>query len=160
MSKSRESWNKKEKETIRKKKKDDKVKRKLEKKESDKGSGKKSFEDMIAYVDENGIITSVAPDPKQKKVEVDLESIEISTPSRVDDPNEVEELHTGRVQFFNSAKGYGFIKSTTKNESYFVHMNDLLEEVKENDLVNFKIESAQRGLKAIEVKIAKPPVTP
>jgi hypothetical protein len=41
MSKSRESWNKKEMENLRKKKKDDKAKRKLEKKVHTKDGGKK-----------------------------------------------------------------------------------------------------------------------
>lgn len=155
MSKSRETWNKKEKETIRKKKKDEKAKRKLERKESEKSTGKKSFEDMIAYVDENGMITSVAPDPNRKKKEVDVSSIVISTPVYEDNGDEAEQLFTGKVQFFNTDKGYGFIKGISKNESYFVHANDLTEPIKENDTVTFNIEAAQRGLKAVNVKIQR-----
>ncbi|MBK6526371.1 MAG: cold shock domain-containing protein [Crocinitomicaceae bacterium] len=153
MSKSRESWNKKEMENLRKKKKDDKAKRKLEKKVNTKDGGKKSFEDMIAYVDENGMITSTAPDLTQKKKVIDADSIEISTPRQVAGEEEVEELRTGKVAFFNTSKGYGFIKDGVKNESFFVHMNDLLTPIKENDTVTFKVEAAQRGLKVVEVQV-------
>lgn len=140
-------------ENLRKKKKDDKAKRKLEKKVNTKDSGKKSFEDMIAYVDENGMITSTAPDLTQKKKVIDADSIEISTPRQVAGEDEVEELRTGKVAFFNTSKGYGFIKDSVKNESFFVHMNDLLTPIKENDTVTFKVEAAQRGLKAVEVQV-------
>lgn len=143
-------------ENLRKKKKDDKAKRKLEKKVTSKDSGKKSFEDMIAYVDENGQITSVAPDLTQKKKVIDVDSIEISTPKKVEGEDETEVLRTGKVAFFNTSKGYGFIKDGAKNESFFVHMNDLIDQITENDNVTFKVEMAQRGLKAVEVRIAKP----
>lgn len=151
MAKSKESWNKKEMENLRKKKKDDKAKRKLEKKESNKDSGKKSFEDMIAYVDENGRLTSEAPDLTAKKKVVNADSIEISTPKREDTDDGPTE-HTGKVAFFNTAKGYGFIKDPLNNESYFVHMNDLLTPITENDTVTFKVEPGPRGMKAVEVK--------
>jgi len=151
MAKSKESWNKKEKENQRKKKKEDKVKRKFEKKETSKDSGKKTFEDMIAYVDENGRLTTQAPDLTVKKKVISAESIEISTPKREDvDEGPVE--HTGKVAFFNTAKGYGFIKDPLNNESYFVHMNDLITPITENDNVTFKVEPGPRGLKAVEVK--------
>lgn len=159
MAKSKESWNKKEMENLRKKKKDDKAKRKLEKKVNTKDSGKKSFEDMIAYVDENGRLTSEAPDLTQKKKTINADSIEISTPKK-SDVDDVPEVYTGKVAFFNTAKGYGFIKDPVNNESYFVHINDLLSEIKENDNVSFKVEPGPRGMKAIEVKVVeavKPP---
>lgn len=143
-------------ETLRKKKKDEKAKRKLEKKASAKDGGKKSFEDMIAYVDENGMITSKAPDLTQKKKQIDVDSIEISTPRKVEGEDEVEVLRTGKVAFFNTAKGYGFIKDPLKNESFFVHMNDLQTPIKENDTVTFKAEPSQRGMKAVEVKVVTP----
>lgn len=153
MAKSKESWNKKEQENKRKKKKEDKAKQKLEKKSLQKEEGKKSFEDMIAYVDENGRITTEAPDLTKKKKVIDASKIEISTPKQAD-VTEEELLHSGKVAFFNSSKGYGFIKDHDNNESYFVHINDLLEEVAENDKVTFKVEPGQRGMKAVEVKKA------
>jgi cold shock CspA family protein len=164
MAKSKESWNKKEMENLRKKKKEEKAKRKLEKKENSK-DGKRSFEDMIAYVDENGQLTSQAPDASRKKQAIDPESIEISVRRKTAE-EEADAALTGKVAFFNTEKGYGFIKGDDR-ESYFVHVHDLLEPIAENDTVTFKTEPGPRGIKAIEVKKVKPvaavvppPVTP
>ena len=52
---------------------------KQKKKEEKKLSGKaSSFEDMIAYVDENGVITSTPPAENIKKEEINQEEILIS----------------------------------------------------------------------------------
>ena len=75
MSRSQESFNKKEVRNKKEKKRKEKEMKKLTRKDSDKGS----FDDMIAYVDENGMITSTPPDPSLKKV-INLEDIEISIP--------------------------------------------------------------------------------
>ena len=61
---------------------------KLKKKESKKLSGKaNSFEDMIAYVDENGMITSTPPTEDIKKEEINpskgLKSIDALPPNAV-----------------------------------------------------------------------------
>lgn len=57
---------------------------KQNRKEERKSSGKAtSFEDMIAYVDENGMITSVPPELRQKE-EINQEDILISTPKKED----------------------------------------------------------------------------
>ena len=56
MSKSQETWNKKEAEKKRAKKKQDKEQKKEERKANAGNSS--SFEDMLAYVDEYGNITS------------------------------------------------------------------------------------------------------
>jgi len=61
MGRSQESWNKKEAEKKKKKKKIDKEQKKLERKTNPDGKG---FEDMIAYVDEFGQITSEPPEEK------------------------------------------------------------------------------------------------
>ena len=66
MVKSKESWNKKEVEKNRLKKKKDKEQKKMERRANPKGGS--SLDDMIAYVDEDGRITSTPPDPKNKKV--------------------------------------------------------------------------------------------
>ena len=78
------SFNKREVEKKKQEKRVEKQKRKDERKASG-GSG--SFEDMIAYVDENGVITSTPPDLTKKQA-VDMENIAISTPKKkdVEDP--------------------------------------------------------------------------
>ena len=56
---------------------------KQKKKEEKRLSGKtNSFDDMIAYVDENGMITSTPPELNSKKEEIKLEEIIISTLKR------------------------------------------------------------------------------
>ena len=57
----------------------EKQKKKEEKKLSNKAN---SFEDMIAYVDENGMITSTPPAENTPKEEIKLEEIVISTPKK------------------------------------------------------------------------------
>jgi len=57
------SFNKKELEKKRKQKRKEKQQRKEER----KASGSKSFDDMIAYVDENGIVIDTPPDSNKKQ---------------------------------------------------------------------------------------------
>ncbi len=61
MSKSQETWNKKEREKKKQKSRQDKQERKQERKENAKEG--KSFDDMLAYIDENGNLSATPPDP-------------------------------------------------------------------------------------------------
>ena len=58
----------------------------------------------------------------------------------------------GTVKFFNSMKGFGFIKGDDGNE-YFVHITGLGDGVTidENDPVEFEVEQGDRGPKAVKV---------
>ncbi len=148
MGRSQETFGKKEKEKKRRKKKEDKAKKREERKEN---SGDGSLESMMAYVDEFGNITDTPPDPTAKpKVKVKAEDIQLGVPKREEEDLEVE--HEGKVSFFNDSKGYGFIKDLKNQESYFVHVNGLTEEVGEGDKVSFELEQGQKGLNAIKVK--------
>jgi cold shock CspA family protein len=142
-----ESWNKKEREKKKKKEKKDKAEKMQERKENvSKG---KSLDDMMAYVDENGNISSKPPDPR-RKVEIKAEDIEIGVPKYVEsEPQE----RTGKITFFNQEKGFGFIKDMVTQESVFVHINNLPGPVKENDKVSFETEGGPRGPVAVNVKI-------
>lgn len=143
-----ETWNKKDREQKRRQIKNEKAEKKQWRKENAK---KKSFEDMIAYTDENGNLTSQPPDPK-KKVEIKLEDIQIGVPQYV--PPTAEELtRTGKVTFFNNAKGFGFIKDLASQQSIFVHANNLESAIQENDKVTFEIEHGHRGPSAVKVKL-------
>jgi cold shock CspA family protein len=149
MTKSRETFSKKEKEKQRAKKKQEKKDRKdARNSDMEKTS---SFEDMIAYVDEFGNITSTPPDPSKKQV-IDAESIDIGVP-KAKDITEEDTLRKGKVSFFNSSKGYGFIKDEQTQESIFVHMSGCIDEIKENDKVTFQTEKTPKGIGAIEVKL-------
>ncbi len=76
MAKSHQTFSKKKKTRRKKlKKRQDKAQKKEERKStSNKG---KSFEDMIAYIDENGNITSTPPDPSKRSV-INTEDIQVS----------------------------------------------------------------------------------
>ena len=143
-----ESWNKKEREKKKQKERKDKAEKMQERKENAK---KNSFDDMIAYLDENGNLTSTPPDPRKKK-EVKLEDIQIGVPKYVP-PTQEELTKTGKVTFFNTAKGFGFIKDLASQQSVFVHANDLSQEITENDKVSFEIQMGQRGPMAVNVKV-------
>lgn len=148
MGKSQETWTKKEREKKKQKNRQDKADKKQERKENAKEG--KSLEDMLAYVDENGNISSTPPDPR-KKIKVNVEDIEIGVPKYVP-PTEAELIRKGSVTFFNESKGFGFIKDVVTQESIFVHVNSLTEAIKENDKVTFEIEMGQRGPNAVRVK--------
>ncbi|MBX2905532.1 MAG: cold shock domain-containing protein [Taibaiella sp.] len=141
-----ETFSKKEKEKKKAKERQDKAQKMKERKENNaKG---KSLEDMMAYIDENGNITSVPPDPSKKR-EIDLESIQLGAAK-----NEVnaDPVRKGVVSFFNDAKGYGFIVDSETRENIFVHSNNLQHPVKERDRVTFETERTPKGMNAIKVK--------
>lgn len=60
----------------------------------------------------------------------------------------------GTVKFFNSEKGFGFIKCETTKEDIFVHVSGLIDEIKENDTVEFETQQGRKGMNAINVTIA------
>lgn len=147
MAKSQQTWNKKDREQKKQKKKKAKEQRKEERK-ANATTG--DSENMIAYVDEFGNISATPPDPA-KKVKIDAENIAVSVPKR--ETLEVTDvIRNGIVTYFNSSKGYGFIKDTDTQESIFTHINDHIDSIKENDRVTFEIEKGQKGLNAVRVK--------
>jgi cold shock CspA family protein len=146
LARSTETFSKKEKEKARLKK----AKEKKEKAEYRKANpGGSSLEDMMAYIDEYGNITSTPPDPS-RKLKVNLEDIQVSVAKQEDIP--FDAVRNGIVSFFNEAKGYGFIKDLQTQESIFVHINALTEPIKENNAVTFEVEQGQKGLTAVKVK--------
>ena len=91
----------------REKAKQSKREEKQKRKEERLSSGSRSFEEMLAYVDENGILHST-PEGVKPKEEIDASEIEISIPKK----GEAEEILplNGRIEHFNVSRGYGFIK--------------------------------------------------
>jgi len=119
-----------------------------EERKANSGKGQ-SLEDMMAYIDEHGNITSTPPDPS-RKIKINSEDIQIGIAKREDIPHDT--VRNGVVSFFNEAKGYGFIRDLQTEESIFVHINALTEPLKENNLVTFETEQGQKGLSAVNVK--------
>ncbi|HSG67314.1 MAG TPA: cold shock domain-containing protein [Bacteroidales bacterium] len=150
MGRSQESFNKKEVRNKKEKKRKEKEKKRLAKKSADKSG---SLDDLIAYVDENGVITSTPPDPAQKE-EANLEEIEISVP-RQEDREEIDPVRTGIVSFFNDSKGFGFIRDLETQASVFVHVNNIIDDIKEGNTVNFEVEKGLKGPSAIKVTLKK-----
>jgi len=150
MGRSQETSNKKEVKNKKEKKRKEKEKKRLIKKET---GGKSSFDDMIAYVDEYGKISSTPPDPTRKLV-VDVESIEISV-TKNDPLKAPSYIRKGIVTFFNDSKGFGFIRDMETKQSVFVHANNLLEDIKENNVVIFEITKGPKGPSALNVKLFK-----
>ncbi len=147
MAKSQQTFSKIEKEKKKQKKREEKQKKREERKlNSNKGSG---LDSMIAYVDENGFRTDTPPDPSKKK-KIKAENIEIGVPKR--EKEEFDPVRKGKVAFYNDSKGYGFINDQETQERYFVHVNGILQEIKENDNVTFELEKGPKGLIAVQVK--------
>jgi len=128
------------------KKRKNKENRRLEKKEQ----GKQNMDDMIAYVDENGDITSTPPDESNKE-EIDAESIEIGVPKKDDD--EDDKTRNGVVNKYDDSKGYGFIVDSKTKDSIFVHVNDCVDDIDAGVKVEFTTEKGMKGLKAVNVKV-------
>jgi cold shock CspA family protein len=101
----------------------------------------------MAYIDENGNISSTPPDPT-KRVEINAEDIEIGVPRTVDLPDDTP--RSGRVDYFNSSKGFGFIIQED-GERIFFHINQVNFQIKEGDWVIFEVEKGPKGLNAVGV---------
>jgi cold shock CspA family protein len=151
MARSQQTYSKGEKEKKRLKKQEDKRKkreaRKLEAKENPQGI-------PFAYVDHLGNLTDTPPDPS-KKIKVEAEDIILGIPKREEgDREEFDPVRKGKVSFFDSSKGFGFIIDTENNEKYFTHVSGLIDEIVENDSVTFELEKGMKGMNAVRVKLA------
>ena len=106
---------------------------------------------MFGYVDEKGHLTETPPDPS-KRVDIDAESIVLGI--RKKDEQEAEDpIRTGKVSFFDTSKGFGFILDSENHEKYFVHVSGLIDTIQENDKVSFELEKGLKGLNAVRVKL-------
>ena len=148
MAKSQETFNKKEKEKLKRKKKEEKERKKEERKANSTGG---DLESMLMYVDENGNFTSTPPDPT-KRTKVKAEDMQLGAAKR--EAGDADEGRKGKITFFNESKGYWFIRDLQSQDSIFVHINGLLDKVKEGDTVTFRTERGPKGLNAISVKKA------
>lgn len=145
MAKSQNSFIKQEKEKQRDKKRKEKLERKEERKANASDGG---FDNMIAYVDEFGNITSTPPDPT-KKQKIDASTIEIGVARREEEA--APAVRSGRIDFYDDSKGFGFIKETGTQEKFFVHVKGLMQDVKEGDTVTFELERGLKGMNAVRV---------
>ena len=63
-------------------------------------------------------------------------------------------MYQGKVKFFNNSKGYGFVKDTETEKEYFVHISGLIDDIKEDDDVTFDLKEGNKGLNAVDVRLA------
>ncbi len=81
-----------------------------------------------------------------------MEDISIATPKK--EEVEAEPLR-GRVEYFNSDKGYGFIKDLATTEKYFFHISAAPASIAEGNTVTFELERGTRGMNAVRIELTK-----
>jgi cold shock CspA family protein len=101
-------------------------------------------------MDEDGNITSTPPDPSKKRSTIKAEDIPVSTPKQSSTPTDA--VRKGAITYFDDSKGYGFIRDNETQESVFVHVNGLIDDVREGDKVSFETVKGQKGPNAVNVK--------
>jgi len=151
MAKSQQTYNKSEKEKKRLKKRELKKKKMEARKLDVLQNGKKGIE--FAYVDHDGNLTDTPPDPTLK-VEVELEDIILGIPKKEEGEAE-DPIRKGKVSFFDSSKGFGFIVDSENQEKYFTHVSGLIDDISENDKVTFELERGMKGMNAVKVTLQK-----
>ena len=139
--------NKKDREKSKQQKRLEKQKRK----EQRLSGGPSSFDEMIAYVDEYGRLCDAPPEDTLD--EVNVEDIIISTPKKEED--EADKIISGKVEFFNSSKGFGFIRDIDGANKYFFHISNAPEEIRDGDKVTFEAIQDARGTSAMNITIVK-----
>jgi cold shock CspA family protein len=99
------------------------------------------------------MISSTPPDPDKKTIIV-AENIELSNTKNKPDAA-ADFMRKGVVTFYNDSKGFGFIRDLASNQRVFVHANNLLEPIKENNIVVFESGKGPKGISAMKVKPLK-----
>jgi cold shock protein len=67
-------------------------------------------------------------------------------------------MQTGTVKFFNTTKGYGFIKPEDGGKDVFVHISAVersgMQSLSEGQRVSFDVQPDKRGPKAVNLQQA------
>lgn len=61
-------------------------------------------------------------------------------------------MSTGKVKFFNKAKGFGFIIDDNTGEEIFVHATGLVDDIRQDEKVSFDTQEGKKGMNAVNVK--------
>lgn len=65
----------------------------------------------------------------------------------------METKNQGTVKFFNTEKGFGFIKHNDSDKETFVHVSGLINDIKQGDTVEFDLKEGKKGMNAVNVKV-------
>ena len=64
-------------------------------------------------------------------------------------------MQNGKVKFFNFEKGFGFITPQDGSDDVFVHQTGLMEDIRENDSVEYETERGKKGINAVRVRVVR-----
>ena len=59
----------------------------------------------------------------------------------------------GKCKFFSSEKGFGFLIENQTGNEVFVHATGLIDEIRENDEVEYEIVPGKKGNNAVNVRV-------
>lgn len=139
------TFNKRENEKKKLQKRKDKEQRKEERKANKES---KSFEDMIAYVDENGNFSTTPPDMTKRKA---VNEADIDLTSRNKGGSTPPHQRRGAVKHYDTSKGFGFIRDGQTGEEYFFHHSSANFAPNIGDQVSFETEMGPKGMNAVRV---------
>lgn len=58
----------------------------------------------------------------------------------------------GKIIFFNKKSRFGFIRNFHDNKNYYVHEKNFLENLDQEDEVEFELTETEKGMEATKVK--------
>jgi CspA family cold shock protein len=62
-------------------------------------------------------------------------------------------MNTGKVKFFQSQKGFGFIVDDKTAKEIFVHVSGCTDEIKQDDKVSFELVDGKKGPNCVDVRV-------
>lgn len=64
-------------------------------------------------------------------------------------------MRTGKVKFYIDEKLFGFLTDDETGEEIYIPVAGLIDEIRKNDLVSYRLSSGVRGAEAIDVRIVR-----